>query len=724
MRSLSASMRRKVASRIQAGENGMSASLWVGRPTTPLTDDSFLEKQTVLYSSNITKTSMAVCHPNLSRGATTVYIAYIDSGELKVTKAQYTDVMDRHIWEPVEFSEWAEDVSICFDGTMPKAPSGWVEFKTEEDPWVFWCLNGVLYGKKLYDTGDPLVLAEANCSAVSSVRAMWSSHGGFDFGLVIFFLLNGQLYYRQLINGEWMDAEIVSFGPKGAKWEDIAAFRTWDYRIGIQGKSVDGTYYEMFTQFMGIGKQNTEHIESQITADAILTGIKYSDAVETEHIESVIQPVGQRIYAWSSVPVSAKNLDDGTGNWGFLVYVTLDYPVTNVGSNSGAFFLADSDGVSYPCVDAKSSEDGLILQLTFLDFNLSEGKELTVAYTPGTVQSPAVPLEAFEFTFTPEGLVAPNIPVPEPVEARNLDAEGTKVAIKFTERLVGDITGYDTPAGYKQQTINLSEATVSTLNQYSNSYSGAKAIDGNTSTYWYGTTTSNWISIQLKEPKAVTGLRLITAGYYIKTFTLSGSNDGATWTQLGGTYAVGNPSSGVWNTFSVDNSTPYNHYRIDVLTGSSRIYLYELDLQETVAVGNETKVQVSGPVYRYVPGGVLFTETRKVTEVDLDPADDRTLVLSFAPGNASSIRNMSGDVTVAYSGGTLRGLGGPVSDFSLTFNPVGLDPKNHPNGEEHIEPNIIPSGTLKRIYYSSVSGIENLEAIIQPSGVLTNISDL
>lgn len=724
MRSLSASMRRKVASRIQAGENGMSASLWVGRPTTPLTDDSFLEKQTVLYSSNITKASMAVCHPNLSRGATTVYIAYIDSGELKVTKAQYTDVMDRHIWEPVEFSEWAEDVSICFDGTMPKAPSGWVEFKTEEDPWVFWCLNGVLYGKKLYDAGDPLVLAEANCSAVSSVRAMWSSHGGFDFGLVIFFLLNGQLYYRQLINGEWMDAEVVSFGPAGVKWEDIAAFRTWDYRIGIQGKSTDGAYYEMFTQFMGIGKQNTEHIESQITADAILTGIKYSDAVETEHIESVIQPVGQRIYAWSSVPVSAKNLDDGTGNWGFLVHVTLDYPVTNVGSNSGAFFLADSDGVSYPCVDAKSSEDGLILQLTFLDFNLSEGKELTVAYTPGTVQSPAVPLEAFEFTFTPEGLVAPNIPVPEPVEAHNLDAEGTKVAIKFTERLVGDITGYDTPAGYKQQTINLSEATVSTLNQYSNSYSGAKAIDGNTSTYWYGTTTSNWISIQLKEPKAVTGLRLITASYYIKTFTLSGSNDGATWTQLGGTYAVGNPSSGVWNTFSVDNSTPYNHYRIDVLTGSSRIYLYELDLQETVAVGNETKVQVSGPVYRYVPGGVLFTETRKVTEVGLDPADDRTLILSFAPGNESSIRNMAGDVTIAYSGGTLRGLGGPVIDFSLTFTPVGLDPKNHPNGEEHIESNIIPSGTLKRIYYSSVSGIENLEASIQPSGVLTSISDL
>ena len=423
MRSLSASMRRKVASRIQAGENGMSASLWVGRPTTPLTDDSFLEKQTVLYSSNITKTSMAVCHPNLSRGATTVYIAYIDSGELKVTKAQYTDVMDRHIWEPVEFSEWAEDVSICFDGTMPKAPSGWVEFKTEEDPWVFWCLNGVLYGKKLYDTGDPLVLAKANCSAVSSVRAMWSSHGGFDFGLVIFFLLNGQLYYRQLINGEWMDAEVVSFGPAGVKWEDIAAFRTWDYRIGIQGKSTDGAYYEMFTQFMGIGKQNTEHIEVRdVRAEGFMTEIRYRNTKEAEHIElsdvSAGAPYGGLYSLDMPVLYSAYNTEDENGDWGTtVVAVFSNYLVADqVSSNYLQFSLVDSWGAAYYPASATLGSDGKTVTLRFADFNPAYGV-CEIRYTPGTVYSMAtVQMEVTSLSFTPQNLSPPDIPQPE-VEA-------------------------------------------------------------------------------------------------------------------------------------------------------------------------------------------------------------------------------------------------------------------------------------------------------------------
>ena len=420
MRSLSASMRRKVASRIQAGENGMSASLWVGRPTTPLTDDSFLEKQTVLYSSNITKTSMAVCHPNLSRGATTVYIAYIDSGELKVTKAQYTDVMDRHIWEPVEFSEWAEDVSICFDGTMPKAPSGWVEFKTEEDPWVFWCLNGVLYGKKLYDTGDPLVLAEANCSAVSSVRAMWSSHGGFDFGLVIFFLLNGQLYYRQLINGEWMDAEVVSFGPKGVKWEDIAAFRTWDYRIGIQGKSTDGAYYELFTQFMGIGKQNAEHLEvNTIRAISNLIPIEYHHGQISDHLElaniSAGAPYGGLYSTDAPVFTTVYNIEDENGDWGTtLVAVFSNYIVTEpVSENYQQFSLVDSWGAAYYPVSVSLGSDNRTLTLRFLDINPAYDI-CELRYTPGTLSSFAgVSVGEISFRFTPQNLNPPDIPQPE-----------------------------------------------------------------------------------------------------------------------------------------------------------------------------------------------------------------------------------------------------------------------------------------------------------------------
>ena len=420
MRSMSATMKKKVASRIQAGENSMSASLWVGRPTTPLTDDNFLEKQTVLYSDSITKTSLAVCHPNLSRSATNIYFAYIESGEIKITKTYYTDIMERHEWQPVEFSEWAEDVSICFDGTMPKAPSGWVEFKTEEIPWIFWCLNGVLYGRKLDDNGDPIVLAEANCTAVSSVRAMWSSYGGFDFGLVVFFLLSGSLYYRQLINGEWMDAEVVSFGPDGVKWEDIAAFRTWDYRIGIQCKSTDGAYYEMFTQFMGIGKQNAEHIEVRnVKADGLLTGVNYHNTYETEHIELASVSAGAPYSGLYSLdmPVltSAYNVEDENGDWGTtIIAVFSNYLVADqVSSNYLQFALVDSRGEAYYPNYALLGGDGKTVTLTFEDFNAAYDV-CDIQYTPGTVYSMAtIQMEATSISFTPQNLNPPDIPQPE-----------------------------------------------------------------------------------------------------------------------------------------------------------------------------------------------------------------------------------------------------------------------------------------------------------------------
>lgn len=731
MRSMSSTMKRKVASRIQAGENGMSASLWVGRPTTPLTDDNFLEKQTVLQGNNITKTSLAVCHPKLSRGATHIYFAYIESGELKITRTHYVDIMERHEWEPVEFSEWAEDVALCFDGTMPKAPNGWVEFKTEQVPWVFWVLNGVLYGRKLDDSGDPLILAEANCSAVSAVRAMWSSQGGFDFGLVVFFLLSGQLYYRQLINGEWMDAEVVSFGPDGVKWEEIAAFRTWDYRVGLQVKATDGGVYELFTQFMGVGKQLTEHISAYTAPKSNYVQVKYHDFSSDEHVETQVQPVGTRIYGLSSVPVSAINVDDGAGNWGIHVRLVMDYPVSKAEDNASNFSMVDSNGVTYTCVGCSSTDGGKVLILEFMDFNLAEGASLTISYKPGTVQSPATSLAAFDFTFEPQNLEAPNIPVPEPIEAWSVDPEGTEVGLRFSQNLVGDITGYDTPAGYVQKTISLSNAKITTLNQYSTSYTGEKVIDGSTSTYWRGTTAVNWIQFQLTEAKAVTKLRMYMGSYYIKTFTLSGSNDGSTWTQIGGTYTGASSTTAKWYDFTLDNKTKYLYYRIDTLTAySTRIYLYEVQFQETVPVGNESKISIVGQTYNYIPGGSLQASTKTPRAVEVlsdvtdDPEDKAVVYLKMNPGNTKSIQNMVGEITIRYAGGTLKGQGGPVADFDFSFLPEGLLPKHHPNVDEHVEVTVDARPSLTRIRYTSASETEHIEMTVSPTGNLISVDDI
>jgi hypothetical protein len=607
---------------------------------------------------------------------------------------------------------------------MPKANNGDVEFVTESYPWVFWVSNSVLYGRKLYSDEDAVILAETNCSDVSAIRAMHSTVGGFDFGLVIFFILNGQLFYRQLINGEWNDAEVVSFGPSGVTWEEVAAFRTWDYRVGVQLKSTTGDIYELFTQFMGIGKQNVDHIQVDVAPRAKYTAIDYKDVHVDGHVESTISVSGMRTYGLSSKPVYVYNVDDGTGNYGTTIHIELDYPVTNVSGNTANFFLVDGHTNTYVCTDCLVSDDGKTLILTFMDFNLAEGTTLTVDYVPGTIMSPATATDAFSFTFAPENLVAPDIPVPEPIEAWNTNVEGTEVALRFSQSLIGDITGYETPAGYIQKSIDLSNATITALNNYSSSTVPTNVADGSTSTYWRGTTAVNWIQFKLPESKIITSMRMYMGSYYIKTFTMSGSNDGETWTQLGGEYTAANSTTGQWYDIVIDNSESYLYYRIDTLTAySTRIYLYEVELYETVPVGNETRITVTGQTYDHVPDGKLESASRMVTAVSKS-SDDSVVYLEFADGNTKSLRNMVGNISITYSGGTLRGIGGPVADFTFEFSPTGLEPKYHPNVNDHIGAEVDVYATLTEVHYTDTSEPEHIEAVVIPTGNLIHVDDI
>lgn len=306
-------------------------------------------------------------------------------------------------------------------------------------------------------------------------------------------------------------------------------------------------------------------------------------------------------------------------------------------------------------------------------------------------------------------------------------ADGEKIGVKFTQRLVGNVTGLNPPLGYKKAVIDLSDAIITTLNQYSTSYTGAKTVDGSTSTYWRGTTAVNWLQIQLAEAKAVTQLKLYLSSYYIKTFTFSASNDGETWVQLGGTYTAASSTTAQWYTFAIENSDAYLYYRVDTLTAysTSRIYIYELDLYEDAPVGNETKFTVSFDQYNFVPGGSLSKVTRAITKIE--QVDDYTILLYFNLGNTKSIQRAVGDITVAYDGsGSLIGQGGPVLAFEQTFTPEGLDPKNNPNGIEHIEiSDIVAAGSLIAIYYTPVYETEHLElSEITAVGVLTHVNDI
>ena len=216
-------------------------------------------------------------------------------------------------------------------------------------------------------------------------------------------------------------------------------------------------------------------------------------------------------------------------------------------------------------------------------------------------------------------------------------SDGRRVAIRFSQPLIGNVTGLNPPLGYKKSKIDTTFAAITSLNQYSTSYPAANAVDGSTSTYWRGTTAVNWLRFQFLIPKVVTQIKLYLGSYYVKTFTLSGSNDGETWTQIGGEYTAASSTTAQWYTFDIDNKIEYLYYRIDTLTAynASRIYIYEVELYEDVGIGNETKFTVSFDEYDYVPGGSLTRVTREVDGIENYISLDKDLEISDVTCNST-----------------------------------------------------------------------------------------
>lgn len=429
----------RVARTMQTAANNAnpSADIWISRPNTALVSDAFLERQTI-FDTTVTDASIAVCHPRFKADNTMIFIGYVSDGKARVISALTKSKMDEHTWLSHAFEADADSVSISFDGVMKMGVDDKIEFVTETSPWIFWSSEGVLYTQKLDSGNEPEVLAVANCTDVSAICATDSSTSSFNFGLIVFFVLAGTLYYRQLIGGEWMDGVPVSYAPTNIV--EIAAFRTWDHRVGVQMKTEDGKVHEIYTQYMGIGKRSTEHVSiNDVRATGRFVPVTYHDTVNEENISiSEITAFGKTTWGLSSVPVKVENLDDGTGNYGFYVKVHLDHPVTNVDGTYTRFKMEDSVGIKYVCNDAYSDDDCMSIVLQFMNFNLSEGNDLTLTYTAESphILSPAANFNSFEYTFTPVGLVRPDIPVPEPVRGLVTSINGTGLVIEFTKDII------------------------------------------------------------------------------------------------------------------------------------------------------------------------------------------------------------------------------------------------------------------------------------------------
>lgn len=105
--------------------------------------------------------------------------------------------------------------------------------------------------------------------------------------------------------------------------------------------------------------------------------------------------------------------------------------------------------------------------------------------------------------------------------------------------------------------------------------------------------------------------------------------------------------------------------------------------------------------------------------------DSYKIILEMEP--LQRFESAAGDITVAYSGGTLAGVGGVVAPFSRKFTPNGLVYKGDQNDAEHIELSATAVGILIHIYYTDTvpqdQGHVELSSVTA-TGVLTNVNDI
>lgn len=432
MRTIPSSLDSKFKKLVQAESTkaAPAVDLWISRPVVPLVNNYFLEQQALGNASNVTALDIAVCHPRHRRQSTKIYIATVENGVARVVSSPFRQAMETHVWTDSGFSERAEDVALAFDAVMKNDTRGRSEFVTDQQPWVFWVNNGALYGRDL-GSGETLKLAETNCTKCTAIRSAGSAMGGFDYGLCLFFLLNGAIYIRQRINGEWMDAEPINFGP-GVVWKDIAASRSWDYRVVLQAMATDGTVYELFTQYMGVGQRSVEHIEiKSVAAKGNLTKTGDTDTQTAEHIEVVgvesVAPFGGLYSTRQPVMRLASNIltiveADGEQAENYGLRITVRFAAhlnpNSVAENLSAFVMRDSNGTAFVAAAAES-ENGLDWVFTLPDFNNAVG-ECTVSYTPGTLYTMAGTVaEGTSVTFTPENLTPSAVEAPKILEVYN-----------------------------------------------------------------------------------------------------------------------------------------------------------------------------------------------------------------------------------------------------------------------------------------------------------------
>lgn len=357
-----------------------------------------------------------------------IYAICIDEGICTVKRAEYTESPGA-AWVTVANIGPAIDAAIEFGGdwAFNRPP---YTFNTEDDPWIAWVTPaGELLARRLYSASEPFQLA-TEVSHVSAVRG-WNNTfiPGQDHGLIFVYTKNGSVYYRaratQVNNVKSWEPE-RTFSLFTGIAVDVNAFRTNDYRVGINVLDTDNITHTYMTPRNWAGIALEPHIITVTAkAEVAFTEVTYHRVYAEEIITvSANAQVALLFGRTDNTIVSLENLPMTRTNealeeyqdWGFLVRVTLDYFAVNIPTITLIDTQYNSSiPVAYveEVVGSGGFQFDIYIDDVAAEFGLNTVQQTVQVTVSNAVNEAGYTHDTMVDEFTPVNLVFPDLPLPE-----------------------------------------------------------------------------------------------------------------------------------------------------------------------------------------------------------------------------------------------------------------------------------------------------------------------
>lgn len=418
MRSIPSSLLQKINEQNQTIYNNANPhmSIVVARARSSVRDSSYFMIEKIREKEGITDIAVSARRLIPYGSPDRIYGIHIENGIAKTSIREYPDKLKEH-WKYQFDVEPAKAVSICFDGRWLLNRYKRYGLKTDETPWIFWIGNDDKLYARIWDTGEIITLAE-NVVKIDTMRGWIPAQAGHtdDQGIIVGYIkTDGKVYYRNYCMQStgtilWeLEREVTQFGVDNL---GIRLFRSNDFRIGFIAEKATGNMMALTNRNWAGMSIPAEKLTASVNCKIEFIPIEVSDTLIREKLTADVMANIELLYALQDNKfITAHNVADENNNFGFIIITELEHNLTNIDVLD--FTLVDSIGVNY-AVKSVEKIDDKIYKFTLVDFNNARDEvKLKFLGSGNTKGEAGQEVDAFEITFTPEGLVPTEIPLPE-----------------------------------------------------------------------------------------------------------------------------------------------------------------------------------------------------------------------------------------------------------------------------------------------------------------------